>query len=171
MAEEPVFINNEKFSDQRFDPNWKFRQTLRIGEHEQMPNRNSLDYSSRTFRGFNDTQASIFQSSKFEFPTNSVRNSLNHTKTENMRQSFMNFGSNSKMDFERIQKNVKDNTLRDTKPSLRTLVGNDEKVMNLRPLQKDKHMDEKLFCHGMKTDYEKMQYKNMGSPNKYYCNN
>ena len=100
MAEEPVFVNNEKFSDQRFDPNWKFRQTLRMGDNE-MQSRNSLDYSARTFRGFNDTQASIFQSSKFEFPINTVRNSLNVSKNE-MRQSFMNFGSNSKMDFERI---------------------------------------------------------------------
>lgn len=54
---------------------------------------------------------------------------------------------------------------------MRTLLGNDEKVMNLRPLQKDKHIDDKIFCHGMKTDYEKMQYKNMGSPNKYFDNN
>ena len=34
MAEEPVFVNNEKFSDQRFDQNWKFRQTLRMGDNE-----------------------------------------------------------------------------------------------------------------------------------------
>ena len=25
MAEEPVLINNEKLSDPRFDPEWKFR--------------------------------------------------------------------------------------------------------------------------------------------------
>jgi hypothetical protein len=53
---------------------------------------------------------------------------------------------------------------------LRTLLGNDEKVMNLRPLQKDKHISNALFCHGMKSDYEKMQYRNMGSPNKYFDN-
>ena len=44
--------------------------------------------------------------------------------------------------------------MRDTKPLLRTIVGNDAKVMNLRPLEKDKHID-KLFCHGLKSDYEK----------------
>ena len=82
---------------------------------------------------------------------------MNATTQSNMlKQSFMNFGSSNKLDFERIQKHLRDNTLRDTKPSMRTLLGSDEKVMNLRPTQKDKHMTNALFCHGMKSDYEKM---------------
>ena len=60
MAEEPILINNEKLSDPRHDPDWKFRSSLRISPKEVSPARNSLDYSARTFRGFNDTSASIF---------------------------------------------------------------------------------------------------------------
>lgn len=47
-----------------------------------MQTRNSLDYTARTTRGFNDTSASIFQNSQFELPKRSVRNSYNTSKNE-----------------------------------------------------------------------------------------
>ena len=59
--------------------------------------------------------------------------------------------------------------MRDTKPSLRTITGDEAKVLNLRPLEKDKHLD-KVFCHGPKTDYEKFQYQNFKDPHKYFDN-
>jgi hypothetical protein len=46
MEEEPIMVNNEKLSDQRFDPDWKFRNSLRVKNHGI--SRNSLDYSART---------------------------------------------------------------------------------------------------------------------------
>ena len=56
----PFLINNEKLSDPRFDPEYKFRQSLRVSEREVKPTRRSLDYSARTYRGFNDTCTSVF---------------------------------------------------------------------------------------------------------------
>ena len=53
----------------------------------------------------------------------------------------MDLGANPKNDFERITKSMFDNNRCDAVPSQRTLNGQDIKVMNLRPLDKSKHLD------------------------------
>jgi uncharacterized surface anchored protein len=49
-------------------------------------------------------------------------------------QSHMNFGINYKNDFDRVYQTMYDNSFRDTLPSHRTIIGDEVKVMNLRPL-------------------------------------
>jgi len=48
----------------------------------------------------------------------------------------MNFGIHFKNDFDRVYKTMYENQFRDTLPSGRTIMGDDLKVLNLRPLQK-----------------------------------
>ena len=53
----------------------------------------------------------------------------------------MAFGANPRNDYERVNKSVADNSWKDTATSFHTLVGQDEKVMNLRPVNKSLHID------------------------------
>ena len=46
-------------------------------------------------------------------------------------------------DYDRVTHSMLENQLRDPIPSMRTLVGAEDKVMNLRPLEKDKHLENK----------------------------
>ena len=57
----------------------------------------------------------------------------------------MSFGKFSKNDYERVAKRMHENNLTDPVPSKRTLSGDINKVMNLRPLQKDKHLHADSF--------------------------
>ena len=49
-----------------------------------------------------------------------------------------------------------DNDLRDPSPSLLTLKGSDLKVMNLRPLEKDKHLGSEDFKWRATSHLERM---------------
>lgn len=66
----------------------------------------------------------------------------------NVRQSYMEFGPSCKNDFERVTKSMIENQKRDPYPSLKSLVGQDEKVMNLRPFEKEKHVTTDPFRYG-----------------------
>jgi len=46
----------------------------------------------------------------------------------------MSIGSHAQNDFDRVTQKMADNQMRDASPSLLSLIGSEEKVMNLRPL-------------------------------------
>jgi len=74
----------------------------------------------------------------------------------------MNLGANPKNDYERITKSMFDNQRRDTAPSQRTLLGQELKVLNLRPLNASKHLDDAKFrTNSTKTTTERLQLKYM----------
>lgn len=49
-------------------------------------------------------------------------------------------GRNSNNDYDRVAKSMMDNQLRDPAPSRFTLETNKSKILNLRPLEKAKHL-------------------------------
>ena len=54
--------------------------------------------------------------------------------------SAMACGKNSKNDYDRVAKSMMDNQLRDPAPSRYTLETDKSKILNLRPLEKAKHI-------------------------------
>ena len=79
----------------------------------------------------------------------------------------MNFGSNSKNDYDRVMKSMLDNDLRDPQPSLRSLVGNDHKVLNLRPLNKSMHVNQNApaFRYKASSQMERVMELNLNHRN------
>ena len=74
----------------------------------------------------------------------------------------MNTGAFPKSDYERVTKSMFENQRRDTAPSLRTIVGQDLKVLNLRPLNKSLHLDDPQFrtC-ALRDSIERIQLQNL----------
>lgn len=68
----------------------------------------------------------------------------------------MNFGTGYKNDYERVKRNMHENSQRDPIPSMRSICGSDEKVMNLRPLDKTKHLNKKPFAHKGRNQAERI---------------
>lgn len=74
----------------------------------------------------------------------------------------MNTGAFPRNDYERVTRSMFDNQRRDTVPSLRTITGQDQKVMNLRPLDKSLHIDDPQFRNcSLKTSLERIQMQNL----------
>ena len=60
----------------------------------------------------------------------------------------MHFGAKCKTDIERVAKSMVENQLRDPMPNQKSILGLESKVMNLRPLEKNKHMSPNDFRYG-----------------------
>jgi len=60
----------------------------------------------------------------------------------------MQFGTSHRTDFQRVTQSMKENQLKDPIPTLKSLVGQDVKVMRLRPLEKNKHLATSAFRYG-----------------------
>ena len=99
-----------------------------------------------------------------------VNSLISSGKGAQLRQSHMNFGTSCKNDFERVRQSMFDNQRRDTQPSLRSIVGHEDRVWNLRPLQKEKHIDKDAFRYKAKTQMERIHELNMTEINKYMMN-
>lgn len=82
----------------------------------------------------------------------------------------MNFGTSCKNDFERVRQSMFDNQRRDTVPSMRSIVGHEDRVWNLRPLQKEKHIDKEGFRYKAKTQMDRIHELNMTEVNRYMMN-
>lgn len=81
---------------------------------------------------------------------------------QQIRQGCMNTGAFPKNDYERVARSLFDNQRRDTAPSLRTIVGQDLKVLNLRPLNKSLHLDDAQFRNcSLKNSIERIQIQNL----------
>ena len=70
----------------------------------------------------------------------------------------MRFGSHKHSTHERVLHHMLDNQQRDPEVNLKSILGSNEKVMNLRPLDKTKHVGQKTyFTHKAHTDAQRMQ--------------
>ena len=79
-----------------------------------------------------------------------------------IRQANINTSVFPKNDYERVTKSMFDNQRRDTEPSLRTITGQDQKVLNLRPLNKSLHLHDSHFRNcSNKTSTERIQMQNI----------
>lgn len=60
----------------------------------------------------------------------------------------MAFGKNFKSDVERVAHSMVENQWRDTQPSAKPIIGSEEMIMKLRPLEKNKHVSKQTFRNG-----------------------
>ena len=67
----------------------------------------------------------------------------------------MKFGSSCNTDFERVSKSMAENKLKDPEPSMRSILQSEYKVMNLRPVQKEKHLASFAMKFDNKSQYER----------------
>ena len=83
----------------------------------------------------------------------------------------MQFGNKCSNDIQRVAKSMAENQLHDVEPSLKTLVGQDTLVMNLRPVEKAKHLHFHSFRYGNSiTQNEKFKDKQQNDVNRYMTN-
>ena len=84
-------------------------------------------------------------------------NSVFQKAPKQIRQANMSTGAYPRNDYERVTRSMFDNQRRDTVPSMRTLTGQEQKVMNLRPLDKSQHLDDPQFRNcSLKTSIERI---------------
>ena len=81
-------------------------------------------------------------STRFSMKTVHNLDATSSSQTKLLQQK-MKFSKNPKNDFDRVKQSVLDNRMKDTCPSLHTCVGIPEKVLNLRPVDKDKDIKHK----------------------------